>query len=60
MINNTTGTDDIKFNYAAILLEDGSELLITDAMLEQSLNDPQMIELSKFIPSRFEEAVTIH
>lgn len=39
------------YNYAAILLDDGSELVITDAMLEDSLNDPAMIELSQFLPN---------
>lgn len=38
------------YNYAAILLDDGSEVMITDAMLEASLNDPELHELSHFMP----------
>lgn len=57
---SSLNTQQHGYNYAAILLDDGSELAITDAMLEQSLNDPTMIELSQFLPDLQHTVITLH
>lgn len=60
MIDTYPSTQQHGYNYAAILLDDGSELVITDAMLEESLNNPNMIELSQFLPNFQTGTETIH